>query len=243
MVLHLFVIYGNAQVLYSASDHKWKIADFGTAAEKSSLGNPKMTLGRRGTGGYRAPELFDDHPTYTTQSDIWGLGCILHELVTFQLAFHEDWNVRDYAWGDRPPVFPLLDFDPHTHTFLASIIKAMLSPEPSKRSSAGLIRRLGTEEVRIASFWARKHSPLTAVRRFMVDPRQGSELNLPKVDELARIGSFRNECFSFSMEVVTASVRTVGLMRSALSTSRTLRELIRTIRETTKETIPAEQDL
>ena len=242
MVLQPSVIYSNAQVLYSVSDNKWKIADFGTTAEKCSSGNPKTTLGRRGTGGYRAPELFDDHPTYTTQSDIWGLGCILHELVTFQRAFHEDWNVRDYARGDRPPVFPLLDFDPHTHTFLASIIKAMLSPEPSKRSSAGLIRRLGTE-VRIASVWARKHSPLTAVRRFIVDPRQGSELNLPKVDELARIGSFRNECFSFSMEVVTASVRTVGLMQSALSTSRTLLELIRTVRETTKETIPAEQDL
>jgi len=229
MVLQPSVIYSNAQVLYSVSDNKWKIADFGTTAEKCSSGNPKTTLGRRGTGGYRAPELFDDHPTYTTQSDIWGLGCILHELVTFQRAFHEDWNVRDYARGDRPLVFPSLDFDPHTNTLLASIIESMLSPVPSKRPSAGSIRRSGTEEVGIASFWARKHSPLTAVRRFMVDPRKSSEINLPKPDELARIGSFRKECFSFSMEVGPVPIRTVGLMRSALSTGRTLRDLSQTV--------------
>ena len=191
-------------MLYSASDQKWKIADFGTTAEKSSSGNPKTTLGRRGTGGYRAPELFADHPTYTTQSDIWGLGCILHELVTFQRVFHEDWNVRDYARGDRPFVFPPLEFDTHTNTLLASITKALLSPDPSKRPSAYLIRKLGTEEVAIASFWGRKHSPLTAVRRFMVDPRESSKMNPAKPNELPTIGSFRHNCFSFSMEVAPA---------------------------------------
>jgi serine/threonine protein kinase len=162
-------------------------------------------MGRRGTGGYRAPELFAQHPTYTTQSDIWGLGCILYELLTFERAFAEDWNIREYASSMKPLSFPTLPFDVHTNTLLASMTRSMLSLNPADRPSAADIGKLGRIDVKFPNFWGPKYSPGFGVRRFMLHPRENSGGEVVPIDKLARLGSFRNHGFSFSMEVESSS--------------------------------------
>ena len=67
-----------------------KITDLGTGSKSVSAKKPRF-LGRRkpsardslpaGTPGYMAPELWQ-HSSATVQTDIYALGCLLHELVT-----------------------------------------------------------------------------------------------------------------------------------------------------------------
>jgi serine/threonine protein kinase len=63
----------------------------------------------RGTPSYRAPELLAEHPTFSDESDIWALGCILFELAAKRKAFSSDWEVHDYAVTRRKPPVPLRD--------------------------------------------------------------------------------------------------------------------------------------
>ena len=88
-------------VLYSHRRGTWKLTDFGTAAEGTS--KSEHTTGfKRGTESYRAPEVIRDiKPVYNCKSDIWGLGCILYELVTKEKAFASDWRVHQYADSSR----------------------------------------------------------------------------------------------------------------------------------------------
>jgi len=50
----------------------------------------------RGTASYRAPEILSESRTYSKKTDIWALGCILYELVTYEKAFRGDWEVLEY---------------------------------------------------------------------------------------------------------------------------------------------------
>jgi serine/threonine protein kinase len=82
-------------VLYCLGDNKWKLTDFGISAQVTSR-KAMSTSNARGTPSYRAPELLEDHPTFTKMVDIWSLGCVLHELATSRLAFSGDYSVLKY---------------------------------------------------------------------------------------------------------------------------------------------------
>ena len=45
-----------------------------------------MNYTQTGTPSYASPEVWNNDQ-YTTQSDIWSLGCILYELLTLKLPF------------------------------------------------------------------------------------------------------------------------------------------------------------
>jgi len=95
-------------VLFSAKDKIWKIADFGITVEGTS--NLLTTTYARGTSCYRAPELLSDIPRYTTKVDIWGVGCILFEMMTGQKAFSGDWSVQQFAHSHMPLNVPQRSF-------------------------------------------------------------------------------------------------------------------------------------
>src|SRR5271154_2921868 len=69
----------------------WKLTDLGLSSTGTSK-NSAHTETRRGTSSYRAPELLK-FSTVTNKVDIWGLGCILHELATSKPAFRNDYDV------------------------------------------------------------------------------------------------------------------------------------------------------
>jgi serine/threonine protein kinase len=71
------------------------LTDFGISAEATSA-KARTTVYSRGTSSYRAPELLRSYPAFTNKVDIWSLGCILHELATGEVAFTEDWAVKQY---------------------------------------------------------------------------------------------------------------------------------------------------
>jgi len=69
-----------------------KVADLGLS--RSMGGNSANTMRLEdtelfaGTIRYMAPELFDEEPSCSRATDVWSFGCILHQLFTNELPWH-----------------------------------------------------------------------------------------------------------------------------------------------------------
>jgi serine/threonine protein kinase len=84
-------------VLYSLTNEAWKVTDFGFTMEGSSR-KAHDTVYSRGTSSYRAPELIlEAQAQYTNKVDMWGVGCILYELVFRRKAFGHDFEILQHA--------------------------------------------------------------------------------------------------------------------------------------------------
>lgn len=128
-------------VLYSNQDKSWKIADFGLTCEATSKGFHTSTFAR-GTDGYRAPELLKEGRHYNNKSDIWSLGCILHELGTERKAFANDFQLLWYSLGgptsQKQMCLPSdIVIEGSWRECVAAIINVMLEIYPANRPSAG----------------------------------------------------------------------------------------------------------
>jgi eukaryotic-like serine/threonine-protein kinase len=77
-------------VLYSGRDARWKLADFGSAAQATSK-HLHTTIEYRGTASYRAPELLNAG-RFNNNVDVFALGCILYEMVTGRQLFAGDYS-------------------------------------------------------------------------------------------------------------------------------------------------------
>ena len=120
----------------------WKITDF----DFTMTGGSKLaysTNSAHGTDCYRAPELVKgEDPIVTMKSDIWALGCIMHELLTGLKAFPNDWNAwryySDSSLGLSDP--PLPEFlSPQSHKCIRMLLNQVLTREWWKRPSAAEI--------------------------------------------------------------------------------------------------------
>src|SRR5277367_1332957 len=123
----------------------WKITDF----DFTMTGGSKLaysTNSAHGTDCYRAPELVKGtDPIVTMKSDIWALGCIMHELLTGLKAFPNDWNAWRYysdnslGLGDPPlPTFLSAQSD----KCIRMLLNQVLTREWWKRPSAAEILEL-----------------------------------------------------------------------------------------------------
>jgi len=92
---------------------------------------PRTTKYGRGTACYRAPELIPTGPEsqlfYSHQSDIWALGCILHELMVGRTPFPSDIAVANPQQHINMPVANLPDR--RSHWILSTLIQNMFSRE------------------------------------------------------------------------------------------------------------------
>lgn len=70
-----------------------KLADFGLARKQLPNQNSNYTV-KVVTLWYRAPELLFGQRSYTTQIDMWSIGCIFAELVTGSNLFRGDGEYR-----------------------------------------------------------------------------------------------------------------------------------------------------
>jgi len=70
-----------------------KLADFGLARKLDRRPNPQYT-NRVITLWYRAPELLLGSRNYSTQVDMWSMGCFFFELLTFKPLFPGDKEAR-----------------------------------------------------------------------------------------------------------------------------------------------------
>ena len=133
-------------VLYAFQDRTWKIADFGLTVQGSSS-VAQTTECRRGTSGYRAPELINENTNkFTNKVDIFAVGCIFFELVFRQKAFRDDFHVLRYALDrgegfaipETSDVFP----DERRREFISQTIQQMIQLNYPKRPKAKELHRL-----------------------------------------------------------------------------------------------------
>lgn len=68
------------------SDFNIKLADFGLA-KKFGTNSVSVMKSFVGTILYSCPEIVQSQ-TYTNKADIWSLGCIIYELMTFSQPFN-----------------------------------------------------------------------------------------------------------------------------------------------------------
>ena len=70
--------------IFITKNHKIKIGDFGISRQLD-ISN-KYTYSQVGTAKYMAPEVIKAEK-YNNKVDIWGLGCIIYELLTLNICF------------------------------------------------------------------------------------------------------------------------------------------------------------
>jgi serine/threonine protein kinase len=142
-------------VFFSLTTRKWKVGDFGLAAEGFTE-MEKTTLYGRGTQGYRAPELlprldFDAEVKsfYSKKSDIWALGCVFYEVAFSKQLFKQDISAIGWAMSGTELKLPMgglgMDLlDPLSATRITLMLGRMLSPDPVNRQTANeLCEQLG----------------------------------------------------------------------------------------------------
>lgn len=114
----------------------WKLADFGLTSEGTS-NDAQKTQHARGTGGYRAPELLvEDAAVYSKKTDIWTLGCILHELATNSKLFFSDFATHEYYSRNALTLSVNQILLSDTKRAIESCIQEMIQIDPGSRPDA-----------------------------------------------------------------------------------------------------------
>eukprot|EP00898_Chlorokybus_atmophyticus_P007660 jgi/Chlat1/7896/Chrsp66S07204 len=110
-----------------------KLGDFGISKVMQNPVECAQTF--VGTPYYMAPEIFDGRP-YNHKADIWGLGCVLYEMITMQHAFEAPSFNLLAAKVSRAHYKPL----PTTCSKeIRQLVSSMLVPSPSIRPSAAAL--------------------------------------------------------------------------------------------------------
>ncbi|EDV29650.1 uncharacterized protein TRIADDRAFT_19228 [Trichoplax adhaerens] len=119
--------------IFLMKDGTVKMGDFGISTVLSDTAKEAKTV--LGTPYYISPEMCESKP-YDDKSDIWALGCILHEMASLQKTF-EGSNlpalVNKIMKGTFSPI------SSHYSAGLSSLISDMLQKDPKVRPSANEI--------------------------------------------------------------------------------------------------------
>lgn len=121
-------------MLYSATYGWWKIADLGLTSSGTTEDHNTTQAGR-GKVSYRAAELVrEGKKTFNKKTDIWSLGCILHDLCVGKRAFGTDVAAWDYSLKKEPLQ---ITFSPSlegaAEIVFGSWIREMIDWDPARR--------------------------------------------------------------------------------------------------------------
>ena len=127
-----------------------KVLDFGISRHASGDGDdaPRLTHGASslGTPAYMSPEQVRALPDVDARTDIWGLGAILYELLTGQMAFvgKDVKSILDHVLNDDPCPMPSLRRDVPSE--LEAIVMRCLERDRDRRwlSAATFARALAS---------------------------------------------------------------------------------------------------
>lgn len=116
------------------NNHNYAITDFGISAKTSGSHGSYYDEEHSGTFAYMAPERFEDNCTPTVESDIWGFGATLCEILTGNVPFGEEGGKNQ----DRNTPMPSL---PGMPASIKNLIHACLQKDPQKRPTARQIKQ------------------------------------------------------------------------------------------------------
>ncbi len=115
------------QNIFITKDEILKIGDFGISREHNSTTAKQMTS--CGTPYFMPPEVIQGKP-YDNKADVWALGVILYELVTFKKPF-DDEGIQGVF--DKIVKHPYEPFPQETDSDLKMLIGALLNKDFRKR--------------------------------------------------------------------------------------------------------------
>ena len=170
--------------IYLMSDDTIKLGDFGVAKELKEKSDMAQTV--IGTPYSMSPELCNSLP-YSYASDIWGLGCVLYELLTLKKPF-EGKNVYDLVLKivQQEPDYTLLErYNPE----LQNLVKSMLLKTPESRPTIDNILELPflapfIENSRNGNLEL-KHSiatPRKSISNYITSPLNAINMSVKRVD-------------------------------------------------------------
>src|SRR6185295_12969402 len=119
-----------ANVLVAPGDVA-KIVDFGLARATSFAGVDRQSFALVGTPDYMAPESVDPLAV-DPRSDLYSLGCILHELATGHPPYSGATPFALMETHLRQPI-PELDVGPERSQGMADLVRALLAKSPADR--------------------------------------------------------------------------------------------------------------
>jgi len=126
-IVHRDLAPGN--VLISGDQMNIKLADFGLA-KRWGTQSASVMKSFVGTILYSCPEIVQSQP-YTEKADIWSLGCILYELMTFSQPFSAGNPLtiaNKIVHGEYEPVN-----ETHYSKLLIQTVKACMTADPKQR--------------------------------------------------------------------------------------------------------------
>jgi serine/threonine protein kinase len=128
----------------------WKVCDFGVSREVTSKSEYTTQL-KRGTAGYRPPELRNngnhEKAKYSAKVDVWALGCTLYELVTFTQAFPYPNALETYCTSGEKLLLNIVSTSPcpaFLKHSLHGFIEDLLTINPRTRPGADYVARAAT---------------------------------------------------------------------------------------------------
>jgi tRNA A-37 threonylcarbamoyl transferase component Bud32 len=142
-IVHRDIKPGN--ILFSP-DGSAKVADFGIAkALVPDAGTSDLTATSKviGTPRYLPPERVEGRPA-TVESDLWGVGVVLHEALAGAYPFPGDTPLAAVVAAQRGQSTPLVVSRPDVSPAVAAVADRALAPDPASRypSAAEMAREL-----------------------------------------------------------------------------------------------------
>eukprot|EP01060_Flectonema_neradi_P001211 TRINITY_DN10717_c0_g2_i1.p1 TRINITY_DN10717_c0_g2~~TRINITY_DN10717_c0_g2_i1.p1 ORF type:complete len:576 (+),score=131.50 TRINITY_DN10717_c0_g2_i1:123-1850(+) len=206
-------------ILMSA-DGTMKISDFGTSKNINPVGRvgvPEASFSNsqiQGTPLWSAPETFDG--TYTTESDVWSVGCVVCEMLTKK----PPWPLFETVWAaittiGKCSTYPeLMPREPEVTSQCEDFLKCCLNPVAEDRTPASELKRHHWIEKHISPDIPAESSesevePPTAIPQLL---RKISEINTPT----HKVGSFRRRRggpgrLSFARQMAFDSINSINL--------------------------------
>ena len=117
------------QNVFMMASGQVKVGDFGIARMLESTCDLAETA--IGTPYYLSPEICEKKP-YNHKSDIWGLGCVLYEMLTFKRPF-EAASIASLVLSILAGKYPPLPV--HWSKEIKGLVASMLNVKPEKRPS------------------------------------------------------------------------------------------------------------
>jgi NIMA (never in mitosis gene a)-related kinase len=123
-----------------------KLGDFGISKELSTISDMAKTS--CGTPYFMSPEVVRGEP-YNNKSDMWALGCVLYELITYRKPFDSETVPGLYEQIKNKDFYPLPN---DTDTSIRISINSLLNKDPAKRPSVWEFAKFPEMSKRINAF-------------------------------------------------------------------------------------------
>ncbi len=150
-IVHRDIKPANLLLVDDGAGPRVKVADFGVARAKEVLDQrlSEASVTREGvvlgTARYLAPEQVGGHDI-DARTDIYALGCVLHELLTGQPPFTRDNDMGTALAHLTEPPPPLRSLGVHVDPALEGLVLACLAKDPQHRPASA---RVLAEELRM----------------------------------------------------------------------------------------------